>query len=401
MSIEVGDEGVDPSYLLADGQLNTNFEVQLFTSHFSTGAVTCQLLMITEFENKTLVAIPQSMWHRTVSNRLMVSGVFSRPTLVEVLASDLYNPMVQEEDVKMKVWVGFLHPDALIDLEPYAAVSMCNHYFLRENGKVLIPFPDSLIAAANEHFAFFSAQEEEDMPVADDEDEAPLAQMLVASEADGTPLGELESGSATVEGRMKRMEGVLDTLQTAVTTQMSGRTSATAPTPKKTARLKPAPTMPSSSTALSRVDNVYPHLDPGVVQAAKQAGIDHESLVQMEKVVLNNAKARKTADPHKNIVLDPLSEVDEDRNDDQLVEGGASGFQADPMATSLEKLANIMELLTEDKTKRIGRSKLDAALDSPKRQGPMFRPWVPARSPQQHVELFVRPSWITPRRFTC
>lgn len=180
MSIDVteGDEESSP-YLLVGGQLNPKFEVQLFTSHLSTGSITCQLLLITRLEGRALVALPQAVWHRTTSQRLMVPGSLSRATLVEVLAADLYAPLNQEEDMKMRVWVGYLNAELFQDLEPYTAAAMCNHYFLRENGKVLIPFPDSLIAASNEHFAFFSAQEEEEgNPYGDVDDDAPLAEMM-------------------------------------------------------------------------------------------------------------------------------------------------------------------------------------------------------------------------------
>lgn len=371
-----GIEPTDPAFLLTDGQLNPDFEVQLLTSHLSSGAVTCQAIQITEFENKLLVALPHSMWHRQVAQRLIVSGGFSRPTLVEVMVADLYSPMVQEENIKMKVWVGYLHRDLAQDLQPYSAVAVCNHYFMREEGRVLIPFPDSLIAAANEHFAFFSAQEEEPLPHVDGEDEAPLAELIPQKNTpdgrDGQPVQEPASGSVAIERRVQNIESVMDAMQTTLQQIASKvgstpKTVATKPKAPAKAAANQSKPLALSCQAPSKTVNSYPHLDPAVVQAALQAGVTHENLVQMEKVVLNNARARKTADPNKNLELDPLSEDENDNQviaveNEELVEG--SGSAQDPMMQSLTKLTNIMSMLTEDKARKTARSKLDAALDS-------------------------------------
>ncbi|CAJ1375191.1 unnamed protein product [Effrenium voratum] len=267
--------------------------------------------------------------------------------------------------MKMKLWVGFLEPTLLADVEVFSDGAQCDYFFMQQGEKLYIPLAASLIAAANGHFAFFSAQEEEEEaydPI--DPDDQPLVGV------DGRPLSVGGPGSADLETRMGHVESVLDGLQSSMQQLLQMQRSKAHQTPTKT---KPAPmptklkAKPSSSSGAALKTMDFPHLDPGVVQAALQAGVSHESLGQMERVVLQNARARKTADVHANIVLDPLSEDGGSATEQEMEEApvGGSGSQVqDPLASSLAKLTNIMELLTEEKQKKTTGSKLDSALDA-------------------------------------
>ena len=234
----------------------------------------------------------------------------------------------------------------------------------------------SLVAVAQEHFAFFSAQEtaEEGQP-----------------QVDGEPLegvGE-ESGLVDLTQRMTHVVGMLDFLQDSmrvlVAQQLPASSKAAparparpmaqpvaepglAPAQKSKAVKKVLPTprsMSASGPPRTAQPGLYPHLDPGVVQAAVQAGISHESLKQMEMVVSQNVKARKIQDLHHGLALDPLSEHDDAGELDAKVadESGSPEHPRD-FGSALDRLASIMEMLTEDKKKKATSSKLDAALDN-------------------------------------
>eukprot|EP00435_Cladocopium_sp_Y103_P072870 s334_g41.t1 len=100
--------------------------------------------------------------------------------------------------------------------------------------------------------------------------------------------------------------------------------------------------------------------------SADGAGIPSAQLQQMERVVLQNAKARKTADVNRDLKIDPLSEEDAPASmGSTRAWSGRSSQPActDAVSATLQKLTSIMEILTEDRRKKVGSSKLDAALD--------------------------------------
>ena len=104
----------------------------------------------------------------------------------------------------------------------------------------------------------------------------------------------------------------------------------------------------------------YPDLDPSVVTAASQAGIERKTLEEMQKLVNVNKKGaaalkQATAAP----LADSLSESEgeEEQKDD-------SGFpkdSGDPMQQALTKLTKIVSHLASSKSLR--GTKLEQALD--------------------------------------
>lgn len=155
------EEAASSPYLFVDGEVNSDFELQIFTADLATGSPAFPLLLIAEFEGKSLVAVPSQAWHRSSNRRKMgVPGAISKPTAVEVLAAKLDTPQVSAEGINLKTWIGYLRADLLTHLQSYSETENCDFHFLEEDGEVYIPLAASLIAAAQDHFAFFSAQEE-------------------------------------------------------------------------------------------------------------------------------------------------------------------------------------------------------------------------------------------------
>ena len=360
------DEAASSPYLFVDGEVNSNFELQIFTADFATGSPAFPLLLIAEFEGKSLVAVPSQAWHRSSNRRRMgVPGALSKPTAVEVLAAKLDTPQVSAEGINLKTWIGYLRADLLTHLQPYSETENCDFHFLEEDGEVYIPLAASLIAAAQDHFAFFSAQEEV----------APQTRG-VRDDLDGEPLGEPgEPGLAALGARMTQVESVLDFLQDGMRTLMAQQSMGQRRQPAASQAYRETPAAPtaqpkrgsmsSSKNPNPQAAGLFPHLDKGVVQAALQADVPMSSLKQMEDVVSQNVKAKKVNDVKTGVTLDPLSEH-EDALEVAAREAEDAGYQEEglPVGRTLDKLTAIMEMLTEERCKKASTSKLDAALDN-------------------------------------
>eukprot|EP00435_Cladocopium_sp_Y103_P076299 s94_g88.t1 len=142
-------------FLFPEGVENPDFEIQLYIDDLDSGTGSLPLLLIAELETKILVAVPFEAWHRVSARRKMCQGALSKPAVVEVLAADASMHVALEEKHYIKCWVRFLRSDLAAHLQPLEEMTDCAINFGSYEGKFLIPAPESLIAAANEHFAFF------------------------------------------------------------------------------------------------------------------------------------------------------------------------------------------------------------------------------------------------------
>ena len=346
-----------PPFLLVDGRIVASEEVvvQLYFDDLEEGDVAFPLLLIAEFENKPLVAVPFAAWHRNVSRRQMQPGALSKPAVVvEVLAADAVDKMILKPDYHIKCWVGYLQPALLTHLQPLTDYEDCSFTFGVVEGTYAIPAIESLVTAANEHFAFFSAGD--GLSGAEDAIDP------------GLMPGDGGSGSADLGARVDAIEVTLRTLSEGMNQllmKIPGGEQTTAP--RQPALRKTAP--PKEVKPKNAQPKLhFPHLDAGVVEAALQAGIPTHSLAMMEKLVTQNVKAKRVVDERPSVALgDPLSEEEEDAGEGRLAaeeESESGGVPADPMAATLSKLTSIVSFLAEDKKKARGASKLDLALDS-------------------------------------
>ena len=349
----------ESEFIYNDGVTVENYSVAWLVLDPEVGSPSLQVLLIAKLDGKNLVAVPKSTWHRQVSRRIIPPPGLSKPNLVEV-------PVVKQEDMTevtetyIKVWIGFLAETFMANLHTHLEEMECDYCFDEVEGSIVLPYAHSLVQVAQEHFAFFSAEEEAaggDHPQDEPGEESGLA-----------------AGSAV---RLEKLEGMMENLATAVSeiakkiktplgaspkaqVQSNRPSTAAATTPRASALRRPG-TMASASPRVS-----FPSLDQGVVQAAISAGVTHENLAQMERLISQNSRAKKipdlTANKH---ALDPLSEEDEPGASAELVlEGDGLEEDGSPLEKTMKKLADIMEVLTEDKRRKTAKSKLDLALDS-------------------------------------
>ena len=147
-------------YICEEGTVNSSYSVNLFEVNPEVGRPTVQLLFISRFEGKDLVAVPQTAWNRKVDLRVMPAGALIRPTLLEVAACRHKAMEETVEDAYLRVWVGYLKESyserVQTHLEEYNV-----DYVFDPGDQGWLPAAEALVAAAQEHFAFFSAVEGE------------------------------------------------------------------------------------------------------------------------------------------------------------------------------------------------------------------------------------------------
>eukprot|EP00435_Cladocopium_sp_Y103_P052193 s1798_g16.t1 len=347
-----------PPLVFNEGIVNLLYPVGQLFADLDNSVGSLQVIQICELENRLLVAVPQSVWNRALSRRVLNPGTLVRATLVEVQAAEGDQLDVPIEGETLKLWVGFLkrtHRNAIEILEEFNV----DYFFDEVADRRALPFAQALVDVSQEHFAFFSAdggdppqeepgEEVEMMPNGED-----------AAGLDGEPMTDMEL-------RMARMEQALVELSRELKSRSSVKIAPKRrASPKEAARPKAAPRGPTSHTA-GPLDYkaMYPQLDSGVVAAALQAGVPHSHLESMQSLLHQNTRATKVKDLNQKVSPDPLSENDAvQEEEEELVPADAGLGERSPIASTLSKLTSIVEMLTDERQKKTTASKLETALD--------------------------------------
>ena len=308
-----------------------------------------------EFEGHLLVAVPLSVWHRAIARRVLARTALSRATLVEIQAA---------------------HPDQLdVPIERMGGLvpsyEMCWRFFggvqcralLRQRPRPLCsstcPGLGGRCAGA---FCFLFGRSSLDRGSGrgDIRRGRPLGEPDIG--LDGLPLTEseirlsrLEDACSPAIERRGEVAGVLKGNCASATCCSSVAGQAKACRPKAYA----------CCWASLDLKTMYPLLDPGVASAALQAGIiiPHSNLEAMQVLLGQGSKAAKTKD--MSLKVTAVRGGARGRCRRRTILPGDCGFAAgDPMASTLTKLAAIVEILTDNKVKKINQSKLESALDT-------------------------------------
>ena len=354
--------------------MNFDYPVHVFLADPFEDQPAVPVLYITEFDGKILIAIPFSAWNRQVTKRALPAASVNKVTAVEVLSARMSNRSEPLEEPRMKLWVGFLKRSFEKMVHSDLSEFNCDHFFAEDEEDPLMPFAQSLIDAAQEHFAFFSAEEPQEPNPEEDE---------LVRDGDGVPIEDGGSGSVQLLAmRVTHLESTLEEVNAGMR-QLLEQTrgpAAVMSTPARTSPRKRAPALkvgatpkasahtaaPATSSAQEKAHVQFPLLDAGVVRAALQAGVPEANLVEMQRLLASNPKAAKLKDinPALKPAQDPLSEEEEDEENAEAQPGGSGlGDTGDPMQDALHRLTSIVELLATDKKKKAGTSKLEQALD--------------------------------------
>ena len=160
----VADEELSPPYVTLDGRTDFNYPVGLLELH---DTLSIQVIFISLLEGKTLVALPQTAWHRLKAQRILPPQGLSKATLAEVAVAEPDDRMALLEQDTMKVWLGFLRTDLVDQVrfpEEDEEADEHTHTFSPDGVLGLYPAAQALVDVAHEHFAFFTAEGEPAAP---------------------------------------------------------------------------------------------------------------------------------------------------------------------------------------------------------------------------------------------
>ena len=144
--------------LQEDGSLDFGYTIGTLDLDFTEGDKSCEVAAIAVIDGKLLVAVPETLWSKSVQKRRLGSRALAKPNLVAV-ASCLEDSREAEEDivVQLRVWVGFLHPELEKNLE-FIGPGDADFPFGEHEGQRTVPFGPALVEVANDHFNFMTAE---------------------------------------------------------------------------------------------------------------------------------------------------------------------------------------------------------------------------------------------------
>ena len=282
-------------------------------------------------DTRLLVAVPASAWHRQTARRVLPTEGFQKIVPVDVLQCSVAERGVPL-DSSMRVWMGFMDASIAGELVSADDVECLDHQFLAGASPGCLPFASGLVDAAQEYFAFLSAEE---------------PQLLESGGAAG-------GSGLDMEIRMEQMERTMaqigESLQSLVTSS-KGRVKFASEVERPSA-LKAPPQRQQTEK--------YPDLDPSVVSAALTAGVSEAALMEMQKMIgVGLPKAKKLPEPGLNLSpkrkarKDVLSESESEEEEGDAGDGGLLDGSSPPsVARSLKQLTKIVSALTMERRKK-------------------------------------------------
>ena len=306
------------------GSLEYNYKIGSLVFEADVGVVPetriVSVICISVVDDKLLVAVPFSCWHRLVRERRLPANSLTKAVSLAVAASSADKRTEVIEDTFVKLWIGFLAPpfESCITFEEPPEVPI--PFLTEDHEDCYIPSPEALVTIADERFSFLSLESgEEDQPKASSPPEDPNRRIAALEEA--------------VLGMKQNFQVLMDRLEKP-------------PAEKPPAATKPKVAEAKSSAAGSGI----PGLDPQVVKSALQSGIDRSQLEQLGHMMKRFGGKDLGDVPVSKKKLDPLGE--------EIELGAAQAPQvveevpSDPIAHALVKLTNIVDALAVNKQKK-------------------------------------------------
>ena len=298
-------------------EIDQEFEVGRIFLH-PEQTETAAVIAVAEIEGKLLIAVPQSVWHRTTARRRLPVGAFAKPVLVSLGAcADTDRFTVLPEGQQVKVWIGFASSSLESELE-FPAEALADVNFGQGDAGMLLPYAQALEQVAKDQFGFFSA----------------------------------ESGGAEKDATTKRLEQLETTLgdiQSSLAVLLREKDQKPAP-----AGAKPKGSAKKAATVKAPSLQKVAGLDDGVVQAALQAGVPMAHLQEMAGIMKD--KPKRLSDVPRQVRQ--LSDVEaEDEVEDEAIVAEEDEEDEDPsgdsgVAKAIVQLTRICSQLSENKVKK-------------------------------------------------
>lgn len=311
--------------LSSSGVVDPSYPLGLFGFGLSAED-SCEVIVITEADNKLVIAVPESVWHRSLAKRLIPPRSLIKPALVSVAAVPRGDRETGEDmGYSLKVWVGILDPrfEAEISFEEDEEPGK---KFGGEAEDVL-PLGQALVDVSNEHYAFLTA--ESGVPDLEEEEAVP--------------------GAVATEERFQVLEAGLQSIQESLQ-QLLKKPRVTFKEPTSKAKAK--------ATTKKSV-NPLQGLDGNVVQSALTAGVPMSHLQQMGSIL--RERPRRLDDMPRKVVQKDVTPLDEEEEfpeeeieeEEQEEEPGGQGGDLDAagMGEAIKQLTKIAAHLTEQRRK--------------------------------------------------
>lgn len=301
------------------GEVNYNYQVGVLEAEDASYQVA--IVAVAEVDQRILVAVPEQAWHRKKQKRLLPSGALQKVVSVMVPGCLDDNREVPEDQPSFKIWLGLLAREfeELTDFGREASVS--TRFPVREDGLDNLPYAQSLVEIAKDHFTFLTAESGGGIQT-----EANVDQRL----------GLLEEGLKAIQASLERMQPSV---------AAAPRPSALKSTPKA------VPKKPQT-----------PAMDPQVARQALAAGVSPAALDEMAAVLgLPPGLPQPSATPRVKI-NDPV-ESEEEEEMEEILDGkvGGSG-SADPMQKAVLQLSHIITKMSQDKKRQTDKN-IESILD--------------------------------------
>ena len=345
--MDTGEEEVEAADRLslvvaADGTIDPEYPIYTLPGSADTSV---QVVCVAELGDRILVAVPFTAWHKKTAKRVLGPKSLQKVTVVQVPCCTPDRRQEMDGEMVLKIWMGFLSPEAVPMLDLGDVIPDVEHEFGAEmEDPSVLPFAQGMVDAAQEHFAFMSAQEED--------------QQMEHGEAAG------ESGG--MEARVTRLEELMQSVAKNLDALVGERAAPPKSLPKEKVKAKPK----AAGKPAEEVEK-FPLLDPGVVAASLAAGIEEEALEQMQKLLAAGQKGAKKLkeNPLRKGVPKKVDELSESEDENILEVPAAAGSQQplepiDTVSEAVKQLTQIVVQLTGDKAKKPKASELENALDA-------------------------------------
>eukprot|EP00438_Fugacium_kawagutii_P002455 Skav235883 [mRNA] locus=scaffold5594:7902:12776:+ [translate_table: standard] len=279
------------------------------------------IIAVVAVEGSVLVAVPGSVWNRKKAKRDIPDGALRKVVKVVVPVCSEADRATPLGDPSMTLWLGLLDP-ALEDSVAYDQVAADKNFPLTD-GEYSLPFARALVAAANDHFSFMTAES-------------------------GGANGQQQEDK--IEARFSALEAGMDRI-----TQLLQKQLEDPPAPRKSALKQQK--KPAESAA------AFPSgLDPVVAQQALQAGVPMESL--QEIAGLMGKPTRSTTYRPDVLPPNPVEVSEDDEDVDLFGDPAVSQAQAgDPVSMAVLQMSKILSAMHREKAKAKDKS-LEGILDS-------------------------------------
>ena len=328
----------DLALVWAGGTINHEFEVGSLSVGEADKAKSVSVVLVSGIEGRMLAVFPHGGWAKKVKQRRLPAGPFSKPVLAEVAVASASDRRVAEPSLRMKVWFGLLD-EALARTISFDLPGPADIQFL-VGDQPRLPFAQALVEVAESQFGFMTAASAAPEP------------------------GDNRALEARLRSLETSLESVVHGMQKLMGQQVAPLPATTAPRSKAPA-LKPKAqgSIPGTPPPPGRAKEV-PGLDPAVLQAAKDAGVQPDELRELSEFFGRRKKPLGDFPDAGAGLGDGDARSDFAGSEAAPSEGAGRAPAGAPIEDAVVTLTGLMKELMKDRARQSDRAlTLESALD--------------------------------------